>query len=72
MAGRDCIELPLVAYAPRPQIEFDDFVNLGAVVLDNNAFKAVEFSNIGAKVCMDYCRRNSLRLHFGYVGCGCN
>lgn len=41
------IEVPLHSFFPAPDIVFDGFVNLGAVVLDNTAAKYVTFTNMG-------------------------
>lgn len=51
MSEGDRVEVPLRAFAPAPQVEFDGFANLGVVVADNRASKVVEFKNLGHKRC---------------------
>lgn len=46
-SGDDEIEIPLHAYTPAPNIEFETFCDLGVVVLGNKISKFVEFTNFG-------------------------
>lgn len=47
LCGEERVEVPLHAYMPAPDIQFDGFVNLGAVVVDNTSSALVEMRNEG-------------------------
>eukprot|EP00941_MAST-03F_sp_MAST-3F-sp1_P000816 g816.t1 len=47
ISGDESIEVPLHAYLPAPNIEFDPFCDLGVVVLNSSATKYIEFMNSG-------------------------
>ena len=48
-SSSETIEIPLRAFAPAPQLEFDGFLNLGTVVLGDTVAKYVDITNVGRR-----------------------